>query len=149
MNMRKALLEDLEEIRNLVMSLTHFYLDDSSARLPDWFSETLTESAFAQRLTSSEFQNYVVEQDGLIVGYLSIKQGDYLYHLFVAEAFQGNGIARRLWLHARSQTSAKVFRLRSSIYAVPVYKRLGFEESGPLGTIEGISFQPMELRLDH
>lgn len=34
--------------------------------------------------------------------------------------------------------------VRSSIYAVPVYKRFGFLESGPAGSKDGVSFEPME-----
>jgi predicted GNAT family N-acyltransferase len=43
-------------------------------------------------------------------------------------------------------TQSNRFTLRSSLYAVPIYKRFGFSESGPVGTKDGISFQPMELR---
>ncbi|MCH8529481.1 MAG: GNAT family N-acetyltransferase [Saccharospirillum sp.] len=96
-------------------------------------------------MSGSECLNLVYEVDGSIVGYLAIKGGSHLYHLFVSEAHQGKGIAKQLWMAAIEGSPVKCFTLRSSLYAVPVYKRFGFEESGPAGLKDGISFQPMEL----
>ncbi|WP_425475087.1 GNAT family N-acetyltransferase [Brenneria uluponensis] len=37
------------------------------------------------------------------------------------------------------------YTVRSSIYAVPIYKKLGFKESESVTSKEGIRFQPMVL----
>ncbi|MBN0989797.1 GNAT family N-acetyltransferase [Amphritea pacifica] len=136
---------DLPQIVSLVASLSHFYLDEPGKELPVWFRESITEAAFAGRVSSPEYLNLVYEEGGVLMGYISVKGGSHLYHLFVAQAFQGRGISRLLWLKAKEFSQSKRFSLRSSIYAVPVYKRFGFAESGPVGTKDGISFQPMEL----
>ncbi|MFY0665521.1 MAG: GNAT family N-acetyltransferase [Natronospirillum sp.] len=49
-----------------------------------------------------------------------------------------------LWAAAIQGFSASIFTVRSSLFAVPVYERFGFVASGPVGTKDGISFQPME-----
>ncbi|WP_299198695.1 GNAT family N-acetyltransferase [uncultured Amphritea sp.] len=145
MSIRIAVESDVLQIADLVASLSHFYLDEPGQELPFWFRESITEAAFAARVSSPEYLNFVFEEAGVLIGYISIKGGNHLYHLFVAEAFQGRGISRLLWLHAKERSQSKSFSLRSSLYAVPVYKRFGFVESGPVGSKDGISFQPMEL----
>lgn len=145
MSIRIAKENDVSQIRNLVMSLSHYYLSDPSENLPAWFEDTLSTTAFNERITNTEYQNLVFEENETIVGYISIKNGSHVYHLFVSSAFQGKGIARLLWEHARKLTGSGSYSLRSSIYAVPVYQRFGFVESGPVGYKDGIVFQAMEL----
>ncbi len=147
MKIREAQQPDIKKIASLVRSLAHFYLDNSDFELPTWFSETLTERAFLERLSGVDYKNYVCEQNNNIIGYISLRKPNHLYHLFVAEPFQGMGISRLLWEHLKSCTQSNLFTLRSSIYAVPVYQQFGFVESGAMGIKDGISFQPMELTL--
>lgn len=145
MSIRQATESDVTEISNLVTSLAHFYLDKPENELPTWLSQTLTEHAFSQRLSNSDFINFVYEQNSKIIGYISLKKPNHLYHLFVLEEFQGKGISRLLWEHLKNNVQCGYFTLRSSIYVVPVYKKFGFSELGEIGTKDGVSFQPMEL----
>lgn len=145
MSIRKAVVTDAIEIKKLVASLSHYYLENSSASLPQWFSNTLEIAEFEQRLSSSEFIHYVYIQNNIIVGYIAIKVGSHVYHLFVSEACQGQGIARKLWAWVETKLTARVITVRSSVYAVPVYKAFGFQASGLSASKEGIGFQAMEL----
>ncbi|TBR41613.1 GNAT family N-acetyltransferase [Marinomonas agarivorans] len=145
MSIRRATKEDAEKLSDLVKSLAHFYLDHSTDELPQWLTDTLTSDAFVKRLASKEYINFIYEQDSDIAGYISLKKPNHIYHLFVSEQYQGNGISRLLWNHAKSSVAATSFTLRSSVYAIPIYKRFGFVESDAIGTKDGISFQPMKL----
>jgi len=143
MSIRIATEQDVLPLAKLVAALAHYYLEDSSDVLPAWFSETLSVSAFSARIASAEYLNFLFEEAGVIAGYISIKGGAHLYHLFVAEEFHGRGIGRALWMHAKGRIQSNTVSLRSSIYAVPIYKKFGFYESGAVGIKDGISFQPM------
>jgi len=145
-DIRQAAPTDAIQIAQLVTSLAHFYLDKPQDKLPAWLSETLTEGAFAERLSSNEYRNTVYLVDGKIVGYISIKNPSHLYHLFVSEQYQGKGIARLLWNHVLKTDQYSTMTVRSSKHAIPVYKQLGFVESAPIGVKDGISFQPMVLK---
>ena len=147
MSIRKATNRDVENISRLVASLAHFYLADKRQGLPEWFANTLTESEFLKRIASDEFANFVYERDNIIVAYIAMKGTRHLYHLFVEEQHQGNGIARALWQHAIQQCVSETYIVRSSLYAVAVYRKFGFVESGIVGEKEGIGFQPMELQV--
>ena len=158
MSIRIAHAEDVKEIATLVRSLSHYYLpqkissaQDSSTKslsaksLPSWLLSTLTEEQFLQRINSAEYSNYVYCIDDEIVGYIAMKESSHLYHLFVSEAHQGNGIANGLWKHICGKCSAEKYSVRSSLYAVPVYKKWGFVETDIVREKDGIKFQAMAL----
>lgn len=147
MNIRAVEEDDISEIANLVSSLSHFYLENEKNELPNWFAQTLTEKAFAARVQSEQYQNFIYRLDGHLAGYLAFKGNSHLYHLFVDEKHQGKGIAHGLWRYAIKQCVAEVYTLRSSLFAIPVYQRFGFEIIGEAQEKDGIGFQTMELRL--
>ena len=146
MSIRVAVVEDVSKICDLVMSLSHFYLENKEAELPNWFSETLTKNSFLNRVESLEYHNFVYEADGEMAGYLAFKGNSHLYHLFVSEKYQGKGISRDLWNYATKECVADCYSLRSSLYAIPIYQKFGFKVIGEAGEKDGIGFQPMELR---
>ncbi|WP_430461024.1 GNAT family N-acetyltransferase [Thalassolituus sp. LLYu03] len=147
MQLRPAVLSDVPALSELVRSLAHFYLTDSTQTLPFWFADTLTPDAFSARLQSADYRTLVAAgQNGDLLGYITLKQPAHLYHLFVREDQHGRGIARALWQQLQQQTPAVTpFTLRSSLFAVSVYQALGFVCDGDAGHKDGIGFQPMVL----
>lgn len=113
--------------------------------LPEWFKAALDESAFESRFNDGSYANFVAEIDNTVVGYISLKSGFHLYHLFVSSDFQKQGIAKRLWLHCVDNLHIEYCTVRSSLFAVPVYAQFGFCVSGERASKEGIDFQPMEF----
>lgn len=147
MNIRAANKADIPTLVNLVKSLAHYYLEDPNGKLPRWLDDTLTPEAFLARIVDADYLNLVFEEADSVVGYVSVKRSGHLYHLFVAEEFQGKGISRLLWEQVKRQCRCNSFTVRSSIHAIPVYSRFGFTESGPVRTREGVFFQQMECEL--
>jgi GNAT superfamily N-acetyltransferase len=76
-----------------------------------------------------------------------MKGNSHLFHLFVSENHQRKGLSRSLWEFASSVCKSNVYKVRSSLYAIQVDRNFGFTESDVAGEKDGISFQPMELRL--
>lgn len=145
MNIREPSAEDLAGIRTLVISLSGFYLADVQPDLPNWLAETLTEEQFVSRLNSKEYVHRVALLAEEVVGYLCIKGNNHLYHLFVSEQHQGRGIARALWENIVECCKFSTCTVRSSLYAIPIYKRFGFVTSGPAAEKDGVQYQTMEL----
>lgn len=143
MKIRSATKNDVENISSLVKSLSHYYLNDKESVLPDWFLSTLTTNAFLMRIESPDYSNYITEENSSIIGYISIKDTNHLYHLFVSEKHQGKGVARMLWEYATNNDEQTIYTLRSSMYAVPIYKKFGFIELGRAQEKEGIGYQEM------
>ena len=145
MGIREASKDDAKNICKLVTSLSRYYLDEGQSDFPEWFLSTLRVNEFENRLKSAEYYNLVYEVENHIVGYISMNENGHLYHLFVSEQYQGNGIARQLWNQITRKCKSSKYTVQSSMYAIPVYKAFGFNEAGPAGVKGGIHFQPMEL----
>jgi len=83
---------------------------------------------------------------------IGIKENSHLYHLFVADPFQGRGHAQQLWQHAKAECLASgnpgVFTVNSALNAAPVYRKWGFEPLCEVRERSGIKDIPMRLLLD-
>ena len=145
MNIRKAKEDDAEQIKELVSGLSHFYLSASEESLPEWLLSSLELKEFKSRLKNNEFTNLVSERNGSIIGYISIKNKNYIYHLFVSQDHQRKGIAKKLWKKAKNLCQSSTYTVRSSLYAVPVYENFGFTKSKEIETKDNLQFQTMEL----
>jgi len=143
MKIREARISDINKVAELVKGLSHYYLENGQSDCPEWLTLTLTESAFFKRFNDAMFFNVVAEIDRVIVGYISIKSGFHCYHLFVASDFHKQGIANALWQHCKNQLNIKHCTVRSSLFAVPFYSKLGFYISDSVSYKDGIGFQPM------
>jgi len=145
-NIRVVSPDDVKHISQLVKDLAHFYSNDSESTLPTWFTTTLTDSEFLKRIENKEYSNFLYEVEGIVVGYISIKNNNHLYHLFVSEQYQRKGIAKQLWRHAANKCMSNTYTVRSSLNAVPIYKKFGFVESGLAQHKDGVGFQPMVFK---
>lgn len=147
MTIRSATIVDAREIQQLVMSLSKYYLISRGVDIPQWLLDTLAVEKFEHRIQADNYLNLVCEENGKLQGYISIKNNEHLFHLFVDETCQENGVARQLWEKASDICQADVYTVRSSVYAVPVYKRFGFKPVGELVARDGVGYQEMQLRV--
>lgn len=147
MEIRKAEIRDSLAIKDLVFSLSHFYMREDNLELPAWFVKALDEREFERRISSDEFLNLVIDINGMIAGYISIKNKEHLYHLFISKDHQGQGLSRQLWARAISECKSQSYTVRSSLFAVPVYERFGFLSVGAPDSKDGLEFQAMEYRV--
>ncbi len=87
-----------------------------------------------------------------IAGVIEIRQHDHISLLFVDKRLQRKGIAKDLLQKAlevmrTAKPDLERVTVNSSRYGVPVYEKLGFHQTGPERTVNGIAFIPMVLRL--
>ena len=87
-----------------------------------------------------------------IVGMIEVRDYNHISLLFVDKRFQRIGIGKELlrksleicFSHKPGLSHVSV---NSSLYAVEVYRKLGFCQQGPRQTVKGICFDPMVLEL--
>ncbi|WP_386810911.1 GNAT family N-acetyltransferase [Lysobacter koreensis] len=88
-----------------------------------------------------------------LVAILVLRPPHHLYHLFVADDWQGRGLARRLWAQARTVLLAEgvgMVTVNAARGAVPAYKKLGFHRHGQATGDNDIPSLPMQwLAADH
>lgn len=91
------------------------------------------------------FQYFIAEANNRpeIIGVLGIKDLNHLYHLFVAESYHQQGIAKSLWAHYLELAKPTRVTVNSSHYALDVYLKIGFKVSGKAEVKQGISSIPM------
>ena len=92
---------------------------------------------------------YVAESDDSLVGVAGVRDTEHLSHNFVNKRWHRKGISNHLWKLVSNecirQGNRGSFNLNASSYAIPVYKKWGFNVSGPISHEYGLAFTPMDL----
>jgi ribosomal protein S18 acetylase RimI-like enzyme len=152
MNIRSATPADARSLAELIASFQPTLTVDPSGAGAEQYLASVSEVSERQYLESPRYTYFVAEHDSEIVGFIAMRDRTHLFHLFVAAEYQGQGIARSLWRHAREHAlrdgGVSVFTVNSSLNAVAVYERFGFVPSGGQVKAHGIVFQPMRLALE-
>ena len=147
---RTATGSDAEAISELILSFQQEYTVDPSGRGAEEFLASISAEAQRGYIGSARYYYLVGEAENVVVCVIAIRDRTHVFHLFVARAFQRQGLARELWRRA-CQAVAPVgqsveFTVNSSPMAVPVYRRFGFEQTSPQVEMHGIAFVPMRLK---
>lgn len=138
---------DAEAIAALIASFQSELTDDPSGAEAEKYLASVSVQAERGYLASERYLYLLAYSDSQLAGFIAIRDGSHLFHLFVERAHQRHGIARRLWERALRQLCAPgsdgSFTVNSSLRAVPVYQAFGFVPAGSIQSIHGISFLPM------
>jgi GNAT superfamily N-acetyltransferase len=144
---RAATIDDAAAISALIRPLAEKYI---SFEFSSQGAEALLNSLSASAM-EGYFQTHIIyhvgeANDGL-VGVVGMRNNSHLYHLFVAEAFQRQGIAKKLWDVAqevsRQRGHTGSYTVNASRCSVAVYRKFGFSPSGPLQTRNDVTYFPM------
>jgi len=108
----------------------------------------LSAAEMEQRL-SGDFRFYLAEEGDKLAGLAAIRANAHLYYLFVAKAYQGTGLAQRLWSRVKEESLALGnpgrFTVNASNYAVRAYEKLGFRRTEPTREQNGVLYNAMEF----
>lgn len=148
MNIRRGTASDAGSIAALIASFQSQLTDDPAGLGAEQYLASVSEEAERLYLQSTRYIYLVAEERHALLGFIAIRDGTHLFHLFVARSHQRAGMATRLWqaaLEAACQGGPAAFTVNSSLNAVPVYEAFGFRATGPVASVHGISFLPMRL----
>ena len=149
MQIREATIEDAPAISDLIRPLAETYIAHEFP--PEGAANLLAsmEPGAIEGYMTSGFKYHLAEENGAVIGVVGVRDNSHLYHLFVADEFRGRGIARELWRVARDgcREAGNVgdFTVNSSRFAVEMYRKFGFAETGPPETKNGVTSVPMKL----
>ncbi|AOY90965.1 hypothetical protein BKK79_03405 [Cupriavidus sp. USMAA2-4] len=150
MEIRSATPHDAERISSLIRSVSRFFTLDPHGLGAEGFLARIEPEAVRGYISAPDFRYAAGFIDGELAGVVAMRGTTHLYHLFVAPAFQGRGLSRLLWEHAKADAmvagNREAFTVNSTPYAVPVYERFGFRVTGARVERDGIAFVPMALR---
>ena len=138
---------DAEAIAGLIASFQGELTDDPSGAGAEGYLASVSVQAEREYLASERCRYLLAYSGSQLAGFIAIRDGSHLFHLFVERAHQRQGIARLLWERALGElctlSNEGAFTVNSSLSAVPVYQAFGFAPAGPLQSVHGISFLPM------
>ena len=139
---------DAEAIAGLIASFQSELTDDPSGAGAEEYLASVSVQAEREYLASERYRYLLAYSDSHLAGFIAIRDGSHLFHLFVARSHQRQGIARCLWERALEKLCAPGsdggFTVNSSLSAVPVYQVFGFVPAGLIQSMHGISFLPMQ-----
>jgi len=144
---RLATVADARDVSDLITSLLHYRSPDTTMPAPPEFLAHFRPDALAHVIAAPNYRYHVALCGDRLVGVVGVRDNRHLLHLFVAESHHRRGIARALWNAARSAVLNEVpeveMTVRSSVFAVEVYRHFGFAVAGP--RVEGpVTFVPMK-----
>ncbi len=107
--------------------------------------------ALARRVLEGAAVLVAVHGDRM-AGMIELRGSDHIALLFVDASFHGRGLARALFEQAlvvarEHRPPPAHLTVNASRYAVPVYEKLGFRQTGPEQVVNGLRFIPMRLGL--
>ena len=149
MLIRLADMNDAPAISNLITplaetSIAHEYSDEGAQNL----LSSMTPEAIEGYLQAG-YRYHVAEDAGRLMGVVGVRDNRHLYHLFVAEQYQGQGLAKELWNVAKETCleagNPGEFTVNSSRFALEMYRKFGFTESGLSENKQGVIYFPMRF----
>ncbi len=152
MNIREALIEDIPAISTLITTLSKkFIVPTLTKEGADILIHSMNIKSI-QSYFNEGYRYHVGTIDKEIIGVVSTRDNNHLYHLFVSEQCQGRGYASGLWDFAKAECiragSPKLITVNSSINAAQMYKKWGFIPISGVRESSGIKDIPMKLDLN-
>ncbi|MDZ3824500.1 MAG: GNAT family N-acetyltransferase [Pseudoxanthomonas sp.] len=151
MIIRPATPDDARAIAALIAGFQRELTVDPDGAGAEGFLASVSEAAERRYLASPRYRFLVAERAGALAGFIALRDGSHLFHLFVAAPHQRTGVARMLWQRARDLAGQEqpggivAFTVNASPGAVAAYRAFGFRPAGDLVERDGIRFLPMRL----
>ena len=142
---RKIRQEEVEKALLLVWQVFQEY------EAPDYTQEGVEEfykSIHDEKYLSELCWYGAFVQDDLVGVLATRSAGTHIALFFVEGKYHRQGIGKQLYQTARAANHSNVMTVNSSPYAVPVYHKLGFKDTGSELTVNGLRFTPMELNTE-
>ncbi len=149
-NIRIAGIDEAEVISTLIYALAEKYV---APEFPDHAANALLVSMLPEGIRKhmrGGSRYHIAEFNGQVIGAISMKDNKHLYHLFVATAYQHQGVARGLWLASLAASQATgytgEYTVNSSRLTLEIYEKLGFVAQPVTRTRDGVISIPMVYR---
>ncbi|MEZ8252301.1 GNAT family N-acetyltransferase [Vibrio splendidus] len=153
-NIRSAEISDAKGISELISPLAKKYVCPTcDASVHDILLNSMSEENVGKYLSTNYTYVVAVTANGEMVGVAGVRDNSHLYHLFVDDNFQGNGLSRQLWEAVKEEAikngNSGIFTVNSAVNAENVYLRFGFKRTEGIRNRQGMIDIPMLLEFDY
>jgi GNAT superfamily N-acetyltransferase len=143
-SIRHAVVADASDVSKLIASTSETCCFSEAAPCPDWYLNSIQTQAIETLIASERMVFLLAMHDQAIAGVLAIEVKSSIKYFFVYPEQQKIGIGQLLWQFAKNRGAfGETLKVRSSLFAVPVYERLGFKTTEPPACFNGLHFQSM------
>jgi len=143
-SIRHAVVTDASDISKLIVSTSETCCFSEATPCPDWYLNSTQTQSIATLIASDRMVFLLAVNDQAIAGVLAIEGKSSIKCFFVHPAQQKMCIGQLLWQFAKNSGAfGETLKVRSSLFAVPVYERLGFKTTEPPACFNGLHFQSM------
>lgn len=157
MKFRKFKKEDIRQIAEIKNSVFKKFNNSEYFKKEaiDWYLNFTNPQKSDKELleafhVSSKSIFYVAEENNKIVGYIKGSKNR-IGNLFVIGKTHKKGVGKKLVelleKEAKKQNSKEI-KIRSSIYAVPFYQKMGYKKTTGIRNLHGLKIQPMRKILN-
>lgn len=92
-----------------------------------------------------ELTIYGAFEQNELIGILGTKNnGKHISLFFIKPEHHRKGIGKKLFDYMENDSPVSEMTVNSSTYAIPFYKQLGFEPTGEIQSVNGMTFLPMK-----
>ncbi len=146
--------DDIEDVSIMIKDVFNKYISPEYTKEGiSQFNSFVDEGTIRERLAAGSLI-LVAKEEQSVVGIIEIREGTHIPLFFVKEGFQGKGLGHRLFRkavkkNAESNPSVEVLTVNSSPYAVDIYKSMGFRNAAAMQVKSGISYYPMEYKVNY
>lgn len=141
MKIRKANLQDTRAIVDVIAPFVDAVISSEEGR--QRFQPEMIQTIFER----PDIHYFVAEIDHQVIGVVAYMEPAHFMHFFLNQVYQGQGYGRRqMWHFLESEIRRQghsIITVKSSLYALDIYKRFGFVETGKYTEEHGIRFIPM------
>lgn len=138
---------DAGAVAGLIASFQRELTDDPSGAGAEHYLASVSVESEREYLASARYHYLLAISGSELVGFIAIRDGSHIFHLFVERSHQRRGVARSLWERALRElctpNAEGAFTVNSSLTAVPVYEAFAFVPAATVQKVHGISFVPM------
>ncbi len=142
---------DADAVSRLILdSFSEFIAEEYSDEGRAEFTRFVQPEALVDRSRSNHFVLLAIAGERH-AGVIELRDNDHVSLLFVDSRSQRHGIARELLMRALAlarpaKPGLDRVTVNSSRFGVPIYEKLGFRQTGPERSVNGIVFIPMAHR---
>ena len=115
------------------------------------FARFVTDEDLKKMFLLGEYLLFVAVENDKIVGMISLRSGNHISLLFVAQEYHRRGIGTKLLKHLQEymlcNTGYEKLTVFAAPYGIPFYNRVGFVAVGEETRKDGIIYTPMEFYL--
>ncbi|THB86132.1 GNAT family N-acetyltransferase [Pantoea allii] len=142
MEIRDATASDAVSISKLIHEVSLQCNFSDMEPCPQWFADSIKPEVLEPLIVSDDYLWLIAVERGEVTGVLTLFEGNLVKYFFVHPQFHRKGMARALWQQVAPMLRSEI-SVRSSLFAVPFYEKLGFKRVGEVKFFNGVSFQTM------